>query len=316
MKGSRFTTWGLSALEQHKSTCVIPRHYTYVKKRIPIPEGQLAIEFERPAVVVTPEVMKTCSKCGVAKGLDGFARRSEVTTRNHCKVCRNSYVRSRYVSETKKFIDPSIIKVCSTCGVEKTAALFRKGRNQCKACRAVVVNANSRKWYKNNVELVNSRTREWKKSHAEKVNASCRKWAKNNPEKKKAGVRKWQSDNPERVKVYAAKSHAKRKGAGPTHGADWHYVRDHWQDKCAYCGHKCVGKGALHFDHIVPVVSGGTNSLNNLTIACKHCNSSKSDKEVFTWWKASGHWDPVREAKLRAHMESNVKHTDEDEFAA
>lgn len=41
-------------------------------------------------------------------------------------------------------------------------------------------------------------------------------------------------------------------------------------DPCSYCG----GSGG-EIDHIVPLAKGGTHSIDNLTGACKSCNSSK-----------------------------------------
>lgn len=53
---------------------------------------------------------------------------------------------------------------------------------------------------------------------------------------------------------------------------------------CQYCGK--LG-GALEPDHIVPIVSGGTNEITNLTTACRTCNRQKKDKSVeeFLEWK-------------------------------
>ncbi len=33
-------------------------------------------------------------------------------------------------------------------------------------------------------------------------------------------------------------------------------------------------------DHLLPVASGGTNTLDNLALACFHCNRRKSDKQA------------------------------------
>lgn len=66
----------------------------------------------------------------------------------------------------------------------------------------------------------------------------------------------------------------------------WHvYLRDHIITEsgpydyvlCAYC------KKTLHFrtmtiDHVVPRSKGGTDDLSNLVVACKQCNTLKSDK--------------------------------------
>lgn len=60
------------------------------------------------------------------------------------------------------------------------------------------------------------------------------------------------------------------------------YRRDGW--KCAYCGrfmppHPCSGThGAISVDHKQPRSRGGTDDLDNLVTACKHCNTQKRDK--------------------------------------
>jgi len=49
---------------------------------------------------------------------------------------------------------------------------------------------------------------------------------------------------------------------------------------CEFCG---SDKG-LSFDHIVPHSKGGPDSAENLVLACKHCNSSKSSKGLYEWY--------------------------------
>ena len=46
---------------------------------------------------------------------------------------------------------------------------------------------------------------------------------------------------------------------------------------CQYCGRKAP-KVELQIDHIFPVSKGGTNDLDNLTIACADCNIGKGNK--------------------------------------
>lgn len=55
------------------------------------------------------------------------------------------------------------------------------------------------------------------------------------------------------------------------------YARD--GERCQYCG----DTDDLTCDHIVPLVRGGTNELENLTIACRRCNSSKGHKLLSEW---------------------------------
>lgn len=47
--------------------------------------------------------------------------------------------------------------------------------------------------------------------------------------------------------------------------------------KCAYCGNH-VPRAAATLDHVVPRALGGNNAMENLKVACWHCNQAKADK--------------------------------------
>jgi hypothetical protein len=49
---------------------------------------------------------------------------------------------------------------------------------------------------------------------------------------------------------------------------------------CFYCG----SKGDLTNDHLIPLCKGGPDNPINIVPACKHCNSSKLDKDIFEWY--------------------------------
>lgn len=69
------------------------------------------------------------------------------------------------------------------------------------------------------------------------------------------------------------------------HGAN-HYIRfrravfDRDGHHCAYCG---VMDAPLELDHIVPRSRGGADHPDNLTPACKPCNTSKGAKYLQDW---------------------------------
>jgi hypothetical protein len=61
-------------------------------------------------------------------------------------------------------------------------------------------------------------------------------------------------------------------------------IRMQLPQECVYCG----DTSNLAIDHIVPTNRGGADSGDNAVWACRRCNSSKSDRDVFEWW-SDGH---------------------------
>lgn len=51
-------------------------------------------------------------------------------------------------------------------------------------------------------------------------------------------------------------------------------------ETCRYCG---TTDGPWHIDHVHPVRLGGTDALENLTVACAPCNLSKGGKTLAAW---------------------------------
>lgn len=57
-------------------------------------------------------------------------------------------------------------------------------------------------------------------------------------------------------------------------------IRMKLPQECVYCG----GTQGLSIDHVVPTHRGGEDSGDNAVWACRSCNSSKSDRDIFAWW--------------------------------
>ena len=53
---------------------------------------------------------------------------------------------------------------------------------------------------------------------------------------------------------------------------------------CWYCGKKVDNPKELTIDHIIPRSKGGDNSMDNIFMVCKTCNSSKRDMDVMEWF--------------------------------
>lgn len=55
------------------------------------------------------------------------------------------------------------------------------------------------------------------------------------------------------------------------------YLLEKWHRCCAYCGAKDT---PLQIEHIKPRAAGGSNSVTNLTLACKPCNKRKGTQPI------------------------------------
>jgi len=49
---------------------------------------------------------------------------------------------------------------------------------------------------------------------------------------------------------------------------------------CIYCG----STENLSLDHIIPLSKGGPDIISNQVFACRSCNSSKGNKDIFYWY--------------------------------
>lgn len=67
-----------------------------------------------------------------------------------------------------------------------------------------------------------------------------------------------------------------------------------WFTLVKFCGEKCVAcggsSGRLTKDHVIPVVFGGSDRIDNLQPLCSSCNSAKQMKAIdyrpSGWWNA------------------------------
>lgn len=167
----------------------------------------------------------------------------------------------------------------------------RQTQAQYRADNAEVISAKARAAYLANPEAVKARATAWKKANPERTKelaaayrernrelirtrsiARYYELMKNDPEK----VRKWRRDGaktPQGVVTSRSARH-KRRGAPLTaeSKAWWLSLVD---PLCTYCGDP-----ATTIDHIIPLSKGGSGKRENLTPACKRCNSRKNQMSV------------------------------------
>ena len=85
----------------------------------------------------------------------------------------------------------------------------------------------------------------------------------------------WRQRNPEKAHAYVRTSHSKRRDASKGESfttAEWLALLEHHGGRCAYCGSRVQ----IEIDHRVPLIRGGSNTIENILPACRTCNRRKN----------------------------------------
>jgi len=82
---------------------------------------------------------------------------------------------------------------------------------------------------------------------------------------------KWARKN----RAYFRLRHHQRRAAGPCiTPKEWHDLCERYDFRCLACGQQ-MDPDKLTIDHVVPVLYGGKNSIDNIQPLCRSCNSAK-----------------------------------------
>lgn len=118
--------------------------------------------------------------------------------------------------------------------------------------------------YERDPERYRRNSRNSRQRHAAEVNARDRERYKIDPSTAKHANRR------RKARIRGAKgSHTK---------AEWLARLAEYGGKCAYCD-----QPGTTLDHVIPIVRGGSDSIDNIVPACMSCNASKGDKLVEEW---------------------------------
>ncbi len=203
---------------------------------------------------------KRCSKCGCYKPVtrDFFHRRKSSADgfRIECKPCHIADVR-RYTKANKA-----------------------KRRVYLKAyyvanCQALKASANA--YREANKEEVARRKKTHYLAHRKEILAKVKKWQKDNPLKELARRQRHYEQNKEMYSEYSARRRARKAAASGTHTQNdvWR-IYDEQSGCCAYCDHPLFG--TFHVDHVTPLCRGGSDSAENIAVACPTCNLKKGKR--------------------------------------
>ena len=127
-----------------------------------------------------------------------------------------------------------------------------------------------------------SKRRQWKADHN-------KKWNSENKARMNYLKRRWDKNNPEKLRAIWAKQRfsrrsLKKKNGGRVTKQELSKLMEKSRGKCYYCGRS----GKLSYDHVVPLKLGGSNSIDNLVVACINCNSQKQAKDPLRYAREIG----------------------------
>jgi len=173
-----------------------------------------------------------------------------------------------------------VTKVCTICGAEKDFSEFHRDPRgkfglyaRCKDCH----NAMVRERYRCPEEKAKRRQR--LSRQRDHINARQRSYAARDPERWRLYYSEYHRANTSRdqalARVHARR--ARRLGNGGSH------TEAEWVDLCARHGNICLACGRplpLTRDHVVPLIKGGSDSIDNLQPLCGYCNSSKGTRVI------------------------------------
>lgn len=166
-------------------------------------------------------------------------------------MCRHCY--ERHIKADK----PPCI-----CGKQQHA------RGMCRSCYD--------KWLKENnpeyAERQKENRRRWYRNDPCRLKETNNKWVQNNRCVVREHHSRWKKMHPEQV---AVDNHRRRVRVTKSLGV---YTAEQWDKICNFYGNMCLRCGNntnITVDHVVPLSSGGTNSVSNLQPLCRSCNAKK-----------------------------------------
>lgn len=114
--------------------------------------------------------------------------------------------------------------------------------------------------------------------HSEKIAIRKSKYYKDNTAQVKSYIKTWRRGNPEKVYKYHQERRARELNAeGIFTYEEWEALKNEYNYRCLRCGRR-EPDILLTPDHVIPLIKGGSNYIDNIQPLCFSCNSSKRAK--------------------------------------
>lgn len=194
---------------------------------------------------------------------------------------------------------------CSKCGVEKplnSDYFHKKKRNKrgfsysCKECR----NRENKEYKEKNKEAQLEYNKKWQKNNKDKVSMYQKAYYEKNKEEINRKSVEYQKKHPE---INIKKRQKRRADMAELPNdltiEEWNVALVYFDNGCAYCGDR---KSVLHQEHVQALSRGGGYTQGNIIPACKRCNASKNNRDMFTWYGIQDFFSSDRLEKIEDYI--------------
>lgn len=211
------------------------------------------------------ECLKRCIKCKIIKNIDEFHKHklSKGGHRGECKKC---------IKENgKKYRNEHKLEI-----FEKRKRYYLLNKDKIKDW--------NEKYRKSNQDKVNKRARSWAKRNPDKKKKIVKRWERKNPLKAKKlhldATKRWIKNNPGITSFYTNKRRTIKMNANGSYKLEeWDKLKEKYNNMCLCC-YKKEPEIKLVPDHIIPLIEGGNNNIQNIQSLCSRCNNVKWKKIV------------------------------------
>lgn len=189
--------------------------------------------------------MRTCSKCRrELPATSEFFYRDRGGLRSICKCCH----------------------IADVCDRQRTSARF--GEYQ-------------RIYAHENADRKNAAAKAWCAANPERKAANNLAWRRRNPEYEREMKRAYRAANRDKVRLLGrqvANTRRARKAGLSVSKADYQDILTEFGMTCHICGEAIETMSDLHFDHVIPLASGGQHSKDNIRPSHAICNQRKGTR--------------------------------------
>lgn len=223
--------------------------------------------------------VKTCPKCQTPKSLDDFPKDKSKKDGRYpvCKVCRSPLTKASYAANQPQ--ERVRRKARYHADPEKFRAESKAFREQ----NPEYMKDYLRTYYLENKAqlLADNKKRYW--LNPERKRAAKRIYNEANREKVRAGVRDWFRRHPHVSTLAGGRYRARLAKVEDTVTAEQlAEILEFFEHRCGYClvDLRELPKSLRTWDHMLPIVRGGSNTPENMIPCCKSCNSRKKDRHM------------------------------------